>query len=148
MSNKKELLLELIKAKFEKLNKFETITNSYLKMINDINDDVEKAEKFSEMVDFRQIIVEDINALDQRINLDDELKSLYDSNDEDIVNARSEVTEKVSKLKVQQVKVNETSDNIMELMRAELKNIKEMQRFNEKYLDHGDVLGSTVDFNV
>lgn len=148
MSDKKQLLLDIIKAKLEKLNKFETITNSYLNMIDGIDGDEQKAEKFSEMVDFRQVIVDDINALDQRINLDDELKNLYNSDDEDIVNSKKQLAEQIEKLKVQQVRVNATSDSIMELMRAELKNIKEMQRFGEKYLDHGDVLGSTVNFNV
>lgn len=143
----KTLVVDIIREKTKKLQEFESLTKSYIEQINESDDDIRKAEKFSSMVDLREVIVNEILALQQRIDKNENLSEIYESDDLSISIEKKCYKDKLEELKQLQIEVNELSDKINEEMRTEFKKLKDAQKFNTKYFDHGDVLGAKYNFN-
>lgn len=142
------LVVQIIQDKIEKLDDFENLTKSYMEKTNELTDDIEKAEKFSSMINLREVVVNEVLLLQKKIDSDENLSKIYNSDNEAVNCAKNAYNDKLNQLKQLQIEVIKLSDEINEELRIGFKKIKDAQTFNSKYFEHGDILGSSFNFNT
>lgn len=141
----KEKLIELLKLKNKHIDDFRTATLSCVTNIEDIKDDIEKADKYVEFVNDRENSLEKIQAIIKQIDETPELKDLYECDDEDIAVLKRKYDRIKEEIKKMQPQMNEVGQSILTEMRGEFKKIKQKQSFNKAYFDSPYTSGTVFD---
>ncbi len=141
----REKLVELLKLKNIHIDDFRTATLSCVTNIEDLEDDLAKADKYVEFVNNREESLSEIKKIIKEIDESAELKNLYESNDEEIVALNKKYDRIKEEVKKLQPKMNEVGQEVLTEMRSEFKKIKQKQSFNKAYFDSPYTSGTKFD---
>lgn len=145
MKELKQELLDILERKNELIEDFKTATLSCVTNIEDIKDDIDKADKYMEFVQIRQLCTDEITDIIEFVKNDEKLVQIFESDDEDIKNLRAIYNNKYEDIKELQPKMNEIGEAIMVEMRGEFKKIKQSQNFNNVYFNSPYTSGTKFD---
>ncbi len=141
----KHELISLLEEKNQLIEDFKIATLSCITNIEDFETDLEKASKYMEFVEERQIHLDRIIEISEIVKGDDELTEIYESDDSDIVELKDIYKKCYVDIEKMQPKMNELGEKVLTEMRAEFKKIKQSQTFNSAYFDSASTTGTLFD---
>lgn len=145
MSNIKEELISILMLKNENIDDFKTATLSCVTNLLDYEDDLEKADKYTNFVKQRQKALDEITKLNVQISSNEEMKMLYESDDSDIVALRNIFKKFYDEIAKLQPQMDELGRDVLTQMRGEFKKIKQKQNFNKVYFNSPYTSGTKFD---
>ncbi len=145
MRTVKEDLIEILEEKNLSIENFRATTFSCITNVMDIEDDIEKGNKYIEYISLRQTSLDEVEKFNNIISENDEMDTLYNSEDVDVLEKREKYKKIYQEIEKMQPKMDEIGQSILSEMRGEFKKIKQEQNFSNHYFNSPYTSGTVFD---